>query len=74
MSSLNLQSAKELLVSLYKREVDNSEYYQTQNQFDVYVQEFCGNSEIEESEITDAQLDECAFNFIEYDGGGYLIE
>ena len=73
MTTLNLESAQELLVSLYKREIDNSEYYQTQNQFDIYVQEFCKNSEIEESELTDEQLNECAYNFIEYDGGDYLL-
>ena len=73
MATLNLESAQELLISLYKREIDNSEYYQTQNQFDVYVQEFCENSGIDESELTDEQLSECAYNFVEYDGGDYLL-
>lgn len=74
MATLNLESAQELLVSLYKREIDNSEYYQTQNQFDIYVQEFCKNTEIEESDLTEEQLNACAYNFVEYDGGSYLIE
>lgn len=69
-----LKSAQKLLLSLYKREIDNSEYYNTQSQFDVYVQEFCNNSGIEESKISDEQLNECAYNFIEHDGGNYLIE
>ena len=68
-----LKLAQQLLISLYKREIDNSEHYNTQNQFDVYVQEFCNNAEIEEDNITEEQLKECAYNFIEYDGGNYLI-
>ncbi len=73
MAKLNLEKAQELLISLYKREIDNSEHYQAQNQFDVYVQEFCRNSELEVSDLTDEQLNECAYNFIEHDGGNYLI-
>jgi hypothetical protein len=69
-----LKAAQQLLLSLYKREIDNSEYYNTENKFDVYVQEFCKNAGIEESKLTDEQLNECAYNFIEHDGGDYLIK
>jgi len=74
MKKFNLESAKELLISLFKREIDNSEYYQTQTKFDIYVQEFCNNSNIEEDILTLEQLNECASNFIEYDGGDYLLQ
>ena len=73
MGTLNLELAQELLIKLYKREIDNSEYFRTESKFSAYIQEFCEVAGIEEAELTEDQLGECALNFIKYDGGEYLL-
>ena len=57
------------LVAIYKRENSKLEtkFFRTQTRFDDYVSSFCKEGGYKENELTDDQLAECAFNFLEYD-------
>ena len=69
---MEFKQAQDLLISLYKREIDNAEFYNTQNEFDCYVQEFCEISSNDPENLSDEELLELASDFIN-DGGDYLI-
>lgn len=68
MTNVTENQAAEKLISLYKRECDNSQYYKIQTAFDDYVSKWCVNSELNEHELTQQQLNEIAFNAVVYDG------
>lgn len=57
------------LVTIYKRENQDleTEFFRTQTTFDDYVASFCKEGGYKESELTEDQIRECAYNFIEYE-------
>ncbi len=66
------QECIELLIGLYKREINDLSYYRTQNRFDDYVADFCRYGERDIKTLTDEELIECAENALDYDGFEYL--
>lgn len=57
------------LVAIYRRQNSDLEtkFFITQRRFDDYVESFCRESGLVESELTEDELAETAFNFLEYD-------
>jgi hypothetical protein len=57
------------LVNVYKRQNAELEtrYFRTQTKFDDYVDSFCKQGGYKLEELSDEQLRECAYNFLEYD-------
>jgi len=57
------------LIAIFRRENSELEtkYFRTQTRFDDYIASFCKEGGYVEKELTEDQLAEQAFNFLEYD-------
>ena len=69
---MELKQAQHLLISLYKIEIENTQYFCTQNKFDVYVKESCKILGKNPKFLSDKDLLEFSYDFIN-DNYNYLF-
>lgn len=70
------KQAIEYLLDLYNRKpgFNTPNDFEIRNIFDCYVQDFCRAMNKDEEDVTKEELIDCATNYIENDGGDYLLE